>query len=347
MIRGPRRLLVPGIVMSAALAVSGCEQVECGPGTYRDGAECRAAAPVACGEGTVLRDGRCEADRSALPDGGLDCPPGTSPMGDACAPDPVFFLACEEGPAPSPGPGCDALEPGQYCVTGTVVDMVTGCAVPGDAGLVVALADPLAAILAPDAPPLGVAPVGPGGSFAIAAGGEPTLLVVTIDEADDANDDWTRSVTGVLARPPVAGDTYRLVSMATRAETRAAWAAALGREGDLTDGGFLVGRVLVDDGGDAAPGAGAEIGTGRPELPDCVDGDPCLRMFDDDPALTGFVDPGTSTTAGSGAFLLVHNGDGALQLEFTATLDGVDFANIIAGANPGSGFHVVFTPTTD
>lgn len=342
-----RMTRLAGAALLAMAPLTGCDPLDCGEGTHRDGAECVANAPVACGEGTVLRDGRCEVDPDRLPDGGPpDCPPGTSPDDDGqCVPDPVFFLACADGEAPSPGPGCEALEPGEYCVTGAVVDVRTGCAVPSDAGLGLALVDPLAAVLDPDAPPLGVAPIGAGGAFAIAASGNATLLAVTLDEAEGAPADaWTRSVTGVLSRPPVAGDTYRLVAMATSVETRAEWAAALGIEGDLLDGGFLVGRVLAEADGEAVPAAGVTIGTGRPELPDCDAGQPCLRVFDADPALTGFVDPGTATTTASGAFLLIHNGMGALQLEFSASGGEARYSNAVAGANPGSGFHLLFAP---
>jgi hypothetical protein len=112
-------------------------------------------------------------------------------------------------------------------------------------------------------------------------------------------------------------------------------------------GGFLVGRVLVDadeDGQlDAAPGV--QIGAaGRDDLADCAEGEPCLRLFDDDPRLTGFRDVGATTTGASGAFLLVHTGAGTLQLRFSATIAGTEYETLTVGASAGRGFHVSFVP---
>lgn len=334
-----------GVVAAlAALAATGCDPLECGPGTHRDGAECVANAPVACGEGTLLRDGRCELDPDSLPDGGvaLECEPGTSPSGGQCVPDPVFFVGCGGGEAPVPGPGCEALGPGEYCVTGTAVDVVTGCPPGEDEGLAAILIDPFAAL--GGAPPLGAVPLGPGGSFAIATDGNASRLIVVIDEADAAAPDvWTRSLTGVRNSAPVAGETYRLVTPATLAEDRAAWAAALGLDGDLLDGGYLVGRVLAEGDAGAVPAAGATLETNSDGLTDCGERGPCLRFFDDDPALTGFQPAGATATGASGAFLLVHDG-GLLQLDIDVT--GVDgaYPTVTAGANAGSAFHVVLAP---
>lgn len=331
-------------VTAALMALTGCDPLDCGPGTHRDGAECVANAPVACGEGTILRDGRCELDPDSLPDGGpaLECDPGTSPVGGRCAPDPVFFVGCDGGETPTPGPGCEDMEPGQYCVTGTALDISTGCPPGDDEGLAAILIDPFAAI--GGAPPLGVAPLGPGGSFAIATDGNASRLVIVIDEADEAAPDvWTRSLTGIRNSAPVAGDTYRLVAPMTHGDDRAGWAAALGLGGDLLEGGYLVGRVLAEGDSGAVPAVGATLETNSEGLTDCGDRGPCLRFFDDDPALTGFLPAGATATGGSGAFLLVHDG-GLLQLQIDVT--GVDgtYPTASAGANAGSAFHVVLEP---
>lgn len=332
------------IGVTVALALGGCDPVDCGEGTHRDGAECLANAPVACGEGTILRDGRCEVDPSSLPDGGpaLECDPGTSPENGRCVPDPVFYVACPDGDVPTPGPGCEAMEPGEFCVTGSAVDVVTGCPLGDDAGLAAILIDPFAAL--GGAPPLGVVPLGPGGSFAIASSGSASRLVVIIDEMDEMADDvWTRSLTGVRNTAPIAGETYRLVAPATAVEDRAAWAAALGIDGDLLEGGYLVGRVLATgDDGAAVAAANIEVQTTRQGIHECERG-PCLRYFDDDPALTGFRPVATATTGGSGAFLIVNDG-ALLQLDFD--VDGADetYPTVSAGANPGSAFHMVLAP---
>lgn len=348
----PRSCLLLAAVSLAGLVtgLAGCERIDCGPGTYRDGASCVADAPVACGAGTVLRDGRCELDETALADGGAPPECGTGeirdPDGD-CVPAPIDYLPCQDGPPALAGPGCGELETGEYCVTGTAVDVVTGCPLGPDSGVVLALIDPIAAITDPNAPPIAVTVPGEGGAFAIAAGGSPFYLALVIDEAPDGADVWTRSVTGVLTRTAVAGETYRTIALATSGETRAAWATALGREDDLVTGGFLVGRVLIDadDDGQLEAAPGVQIGAaGRDDLADCAAGEPCLRLFDDDPLLTGFRDVGVTTTAASGAFLLVHNGAGTLQLRFSATLEGTEYETLTVGASAGRGFHVSFVP---
>ncbi len=340
-----RRAAAGGLV-GLMVGGAGCDPLDCGPGTHRDGAECVANAPVACGEGTILRDGRCELDPTSLPDaGGLECPPGTSPQGGVCAPDPVPFVACEGGEAPVAGPGCEAMEPGEYCVTGTAVDVVTGCPPGADAGLGAILIDPIARLADPEAPPLGAAPLGPGGSFALAASGTPSRLVVVIDELDEgAPDTWTRSLTGVLNAAPVAGDTYRLVAPATTQADRAMWAAALPEVDDLLEGGYLVGRVLAEVDGVSVAAEGVTVETNRQGLTDCAGG-PCLRYFGDDPGLGDFQPAGADTTGASGAFLLVHDGSGLLQLDFTVSGGADDWPTVTAGANAGSAFHLVLAPS--
>ncbi len=327
----------------AALALGGCDPLDCGEGTHRDGAECLANAPVACGEGTVLRNGRCEVDPSSLPDGGagIECDPGTSPENGRCVPDPVFYVACPGGAVPTPGPGCEAMEPGEFCVTGAAVDLVTGCPPAEGAGLAAILIDPFAAL--GGAPPLGVAPLGPGGSFSIASSGSASRLVVIIDELDEmAEDVWTRSLTGVRNSAPIAGETYRLVAPATAVADRAAWGAALGVD-ELLEDGYLVGRVFATgDDGAAVPAVGAEVQTTRQGITDCERG-PCLRYFDDDPALTGFLPVGTTTTGESGAFIIINDGS-LLQLDFDVGQADETYPTVSAGANPGSAFHMVLAP---
>lgn len=336
---------IGGLVGLAALAASGCDPLDCGPGTHRDGAECVANAPVACGSGTLLRDGRCELDPDSLPDGGtpLDCAPGTSPQGGQCVPDPVFYLACSGGETPAPSAGCEGMAPGEYCVTGTAFDIATGCAPDAEAGLAAILIDPIARLADPDGPPLGAVPLGPGGSFAIAASGNASRLVVIIDELDEgATDVWTRSLTGVRNTPPIAGDTYRLLTPASSGEDRAAWAAALGID-ELLEGGYLVGRVLAEAGGTAVPAVGVGLMTNVQGLTDC-DGGTCLRFFDDDPALTGFQPAGATTTGASGAFLVVHDGSGPLQLDVSVTGEDTGYPTLTTAVNTGSAFHMVLAP---
>ncbi|MCB9550428.1 MAG: hypothetical protein H6705_00665 [Myxococcales bacterium] len=336
-----------GLPLALLAVLAGCDEVECGSGTYRDGAECVADAPVACGAGTVLVDGRCELDESALPDGGgpTPCAEGETRDEDGdCVPVAVVdYLACPDRPA-APGPGCAALEAGEYCVTGTIVDVVDGCPLGPDDGVAIALIDPIAAIGNPDAPPLAVAAPGDGGAFAVTTAQSALFLALVVDEPEGGGDAWTRSVTGVLARAPVAGETYDAVALATRGETRAAWADVLDRD-DLTAGGFLVGRVLAGEPGALEPAGDVRVVVaGRDDLADCAEAAPCLRMFDDDPALTGFRDVGADTTAASGAFLLVHTGPGTLQVRISVTGGAADYATVSAGASPGRGFHASFVP---
>ena len=342
--RGINRIGGLGLAAGLALGLGGCDPLDCGEGTHRDGAQCLANDPVACGEGTVLRNGRCEVDPASLPDFGmaLECEPGTSPSNGRCVPDPVFYGGCPDGDVPAPGPGCEALEPGEFCVTGTAVDVVTGCPPAAEAGLGAILIDPFAAL--GGAPPLGAVPLGPGGSFAIASDGSASRLVVIIDELDEmAPDVWTRSLTGVRNSAPIAGETYRLVAPATTVDDRSAWAEALGLDDGLLEPGYLVGRVMATgDDGAAAPAVGVSVETNRQGLTDCERG-PCLRYFDDDPALSGFLPVGTTATGGSGAFIVINDGS-LLQLDFDVSDADETYPTVAAGANPGSAFHMVLTP---
>ncbi len=339
--------MAPPIFAALALvALTGCDALECGPGTHRDGAECVADAPVGCGEGTVLMDGRCVIDESDAPDASTPPPCADDEIRDesgTCVPRQIDYIACADGPA-APAPGCGALEPGEYCVTGTLVDTVTGCPLGPDSGLAVSLSDPIAVLRDPDTPPLAVAVPGEGGGYALVASGTATYLVIAADEADPQGDDaYVRSVTGVIDVPPVAGDTYERVALATAFETLTAWATALERDDDIAAEGFLVGRALAEgEDGALAPAAGVRVGAeGRDNYYRCEVGVPCLRMFDDDPALTGFQPVATETTGESGAFLLISNGAPSLLLNLEA--DG-DYDPISTGASAGRGFHAVFVP---
>lgn len=335
------------LALAALAALTGCDALECGPGTHRDGAECVADAPVGCGEGTVLVDGRCVVDESEAPDAATPPPCADGETRDesgACVARQIDYVACADGPA-APGPGCGALEAGEYCVTGTVVDTVTGCPLGADSGLVVSLSDPIAVLRDPDTPPLAFATPGDGGAFALTAEGTATYLVIAVDEADPQGDDrYVRSVTGVISDPPVGGETYERVALATRFDTLTAWADALGRDDDIAAEGFLVGRALTDDGdGALTPAAGVRVGVeGRDNYYRCEVGVPCLRMFDDDPALTGFQPVGAETTGESGGFLLISNGAASLLLNLAA--EG-DYEPISTGASAGRGFHAVFVPS--
>lgn len=74
------------------LSAWGCDEVECGPGTFQQGDTCEAATPIACGPGTRYELGRCvlaEADAGPVADAGasgLSCGPGTAQVGDLCLP---------------------------------------------------------------------------------------------------------------------------------------------------------------------------------------------------------------------------------------------------------------------
>ncbi|MFN3202927.1 MAG: hypothetical protein ACE366_31330 [Bradymonadia bacterium] len=82
-------LMIP---VALLMAGSGCESVECGPGTFRQGNECLTSTPIACGPGTRYELGRCvaeEIDAGVVPDaalGGLACGPGTEEVDGVCLP---------------------------------------------------------------------------------------------------------------------------------------------------------------------------------------------------------------------------------------------------------------------
>ncbi len=377
-------------------ALWGCDTLECGEGTHREGDVCVANVLVRCAEGTALLDGRCVADlpdAGPTPDGGgaLRCGAGTHEEGGVCVPDdpagdrdmavapPDPDDGVEpDGPLPDPDDGVEpdmaaedpdmgaaptcpeALTLGQpepcpavagtYCVYGTAQDFLTGCALPADADLQLAVIDPIAAAAgaSPQEYVRGLGVVGANGTFAINCAGEANQLALVIDEDPmaGADDVWTRSVSGVSPAAPTPGDELRVTAFASDQATQARWNAALGL-GDkgLEQTGFLVGRVLTITEAGIRPVAGAEVrGRQNPNLARCDDGASCLRYFDDDPRLVGFQDVGAGATGASGAFLVIRGGGGALIDAFHVANMAGTYADIPAGANPGSGFHTAFVP---
>jgi hypothetical protein len=346
-------------------------QVACGEGTvFADG---RCVAPplpdggldpgdagLTCGPGTVRRGNECVPSGGPRRDAGgedADAGAGTdagdaatdAAAGDALAPDmDVPPPVCEGREPGQPPASCGALPPGGYCVVGVAREFVNNCALPTDANLAILLIDPIAAAAGQPFPAYvrGQGVVGDGGAFAIVGQGEASALALIVDENDPqmmGPNVWARSVSGVTAEGALPNEVYRATAFATTLETEERWADALGlAPGALQQTGFLVGRVL---GADFAPVAGATVGARRVgDLAACVDGQSCLRFFDDDPRLTGLRPAGTTTTGASGAFLVVRGGDGAYQDRFFATDTRASYGEITAGANPGSGFHIAFVP---
>lgn len=71
--------------------LTGCDSLECGDGTYREGDRCQPAVQVGCGAGTIYADGRCVLSADAAVEGdtdGFTCGPGTAPSGGQCRPSP-------------------------------------------------------------------------------------------------------------------------------------------------------------------------------------------------------------------------------------------------------------------
>ncbi|MEZ4469036.1 MAG: hypothetical protein R3F43_32540, partial [bacterium] len=72
---------------------------------------------------------------------------------------------------------------------------------------------------------------------------------------------------------------------------------------------------------------------------------PCLRFFDDDPALTGFQPEGAGATGRSGGFLMLLRGPApVIQDQFYIDRQEATYAPLPAGASRGSGFHTAFVP---
>ncbi len=382
--------------LTAAVGLLGCDTLECGAGTHREGDLCTPNVLVGCGPGTTLRDGTCQADGAGgeggaggAGGGALSCGPGTTEVNGVCRPSPdggaggaggavvdqggmggmggadlgpvadggPMDAGPDDGPDAEPDmappeacppelvPGmppaaCADPIPGGYCVTGVAIDFTTGCALPADAGLVVAVIDPVAVINGMD-PTRGVGQVGPNGTFAVPALGASGQLAIIIDEAPMVPvNGWVRSVSGVLNGAPVPNTTYRATAFSTPQATARTWTTLL----DLPDGaleqrGFLVGRVLGPEG----PVSGAQVrGRQLANLLGCDDGGACLRFFGDD--LNRLRPPGAGETAGSGAFLVIGNGMEVLQDAFYVdNLPG--YSDIPAGMSPGSGFHTAFVPS--
>lgn len=382
----------------AAALAAGCDTLECGEGTHRDGDRCVTNDPITCGEGTEFRDGHCvavgggETDAGPERDAGdpLTCGPGTHREGNQCVPDdgpgprrdagpdrdlgpdtdadvgpetdaepdmgPPMPQGCPADRLPAPIPqGCPAM-PGTYCVVGQAVEFLTGCKLPADEGLFVAVIDPAAA--AGGAPfeeyVRGTGAISADGTFAINARGDSLQLAIVIDENPAAGvpDRWTRSVSGVLPTPPTAGRTYPVRAFATTLETQAVWNDALGLgERALEQGGFLVGRVFRpgDSPSGLAPAAGARVrARNDADLLDCATAPFCLRFFDDDPRLTGFMPEGHGATEDSGAYLIrLVGGVPVRQDVFFIEGQAGTYADVPGGASAGSGFHTGFVPSAN
>lgn len=367
-------------VTLVALLASGCDTLECGPGTHRESDECVPNVLVACAEGTEFINGSCVStqalfDHGVPPDRGptLTCGAGTHEDNGMCVPD----VRPDQGPTPDAGPDTDmiipdaALEPdmapppprcppelepgtppacepigGTYCVVGIATNYLTGCALPSDQGLIIALVDPLAA--AAGRAPLGVVPVGEGGqfSFRINQDTNAALLAIVIDEAPNVESDlWNRAVSGVLGSVPVAGEIYGARAFSSSKEAQAIWNAELGfGEGELEQRGYLLGRVLTVGPMGLAPVPNKRIlARGQGDLSNCEANMPCMRYFDDDPRLISFQAQGASQTGASGGFMLIHAGDMPYQDLFYVDGDA-SYADLPGGTNAGSGFHTAFVP---
>ena len=370
-------------VTLVAVFASGCDTLECGPGTHRESDGCVPNVLVACAEGTEFVNGSCVSiqrpDQGVPPDRGptLTCGAGTHEDNGMCVPD----VRPDRGPEPDAGPDTDMIIPdaalvpdmapdmapppprcppelepgtppacnpvgGTYCVVGVATDYLTGCALPSDQGLIIALIDPLVAAAGGD--PLGVVPVGEGGqfSFRINQNANAALLAIVIDEAPNVESDlWNRAVSGVLGSVPVAGEIYGARAFSSSKAAQAIWNTELGfGEGELEQRGYLIGRVLTVGPMGLAPVPNKRVlARGRGDLSSCAADMPCMRYFDDDPRLISFQEQGANQTGASGGFMLIHAGNAPLQDLFY--VDGDDnYADLPAGTNAGSGFHTAFVP---
>lgn len=378
------------LALIAGGALSACDSLECGPGTFRDSDRCVPSVQVDCGEGTVFQDGRC-VPTSAVepPPDPVTCGPGTRLEGTQCVADDVtptpdmtvdtglsdmgmggddmgmgesdmdaVDMAVDMAPPPprcppelvpgEPPADCGAMPPGAYCVTGVATEFVSGCAVPADAGLGVLVIDPVAAASGGTLQEYtrGMGVLGPGGTFAIIAAGESTQLALVIDEAPGQGaDEWTRSISGISAAQPTPGQVFNIRAFASTRQTQNVWNTALGLgEYGLENSGFLIGRVLGPGPSGLAPVADARVRANSVDMIACADDAPCLRFFDDDPALTGFQPVGAGATGASGGFLMILRGGPVFQDQFIVERQEEIYAPIPGGASQGSGFHTAFVP---
>ncbi len=341
-------VLDPDLVLpEAGVAPDAGDPLMCGPGTKREGDQCVPDGPAPrLDMGAPGMDMGAGADMGGGTDDAGPETDGEPPVEDmGVEPDAAPPMRCAATGLPGQPPANCGNVPGTYCVVGTATDFLTGCALPADANLIIALIDPIAA--AGGAPPLAVAPVGEGGTFALQASADAAQLAIVIDEAPMApEDNWTRSVSGVLAAAPALNEVYRASAFASDQATQGRWNTALGLgEGGLEARGFLVGRVLQIGGEGLIPLAGAAVRARNRDLLACEEGDPCLRFFGDDPRLIDFQDVGAGTTGASGGFLLIHDG-GPAPLQDIFYVQGREgtYDDLPAGANRGSGFHTALVP---
>jgi hypothetical protein len=123
------------------------------------------------------------------------------------------------------------------------------------------------------------------------------------------------------------------------------WNTALGLgEFGLENTGFLVGRVLAPGDSGLVPVADARVRGSSVDMIACAEDAPCIRFFDDDPALTGFQPVGSGATGASGGFLMILRGSPVFQDQFIVERQEEIYAPIPGGASQGSGFHTAFVP---
>jgi hypothetical protein len=105
-------------VLFMGLGLWACDSLECGPGTHRERDQCVANVRVACGEGTLFRDGRC-VSTATPPDAGADagpglvCGPGTVEVDGVCIALDVGVVEPPETGMPDLGPNVDGGVPGE------------------------------------------------------------------------------------------------------------------------------------------------------------------------------------------------------------------------------------------
>lgn len=355
--RGQARTPLALLLWALVSLLAGCEGLDCGPGTHQEGDQCVPNLAINCdGDGVEFRDGRCVPQASVCGQGttwdaearlcvaqggtsqdlgqpedmqsqDLGDDQGTLDMAEA------DMVAEDMGGEDMPtGPACQEPAAGTLCLSGRVLDWSTGAPVQAQEPLAILVDDLLLRSAQPNKAPFGAALLEEGGAFVLAdvplqddLGPLQQMILIAGAAQEEGASAWQRTLTGVLSAP---GDGARLdgtPAFVVPAELVQRWGELLGDQIQGTLGleqGLLLLRVV--DAGGGAPVEGATVRFTDPE----VDGRYTRLYLSND--LRSFLD--RESTGASGAVLVVGPpGVGNL----TASAQGLEFAPIPAGVNPG------------
>ncbi len=337
-------LLLPGLLLLLGLLASACDTTECGEGTHEEQGECVPNIPINCnGDGVVFRDGRCQPSSEV-------CGPGTEfdtesqtcigtggPVADTDVPDTTTGddtggnddTGGDVDPDLPEAPSCGESSPdGTVCISGRVLNWLTGQPLTGSEPVGLALDDLTLRTVAPDKAPFAVAGMEEGGTFVMenvsttSDDGPLSQMIIVVDEPDAVeSDDFQRTLTGLPGAPDSGSVHPNTTVFSVPSSAVDAWSTALSLSGDdhLANAGLLLVRVLDNQ---AQPISGATVRNTNPTDDEATE----KYYFTAD--MSSFTSGDTASTSANGGVLLV----GAPIGQYTADKDGYQFVPTLGGA---------------